>query len=189
VIAPLPRRALLAALAPMAAVAQPQPRYVFDAAVGRLEFNARHLGMFSSTGRFERFQAVLDLDPARPTTANVDVTIETGFVSLAFPGAVELLRSEPFFDTARFPTARFTGRAERILDPTGFPVQGDIALRGVTRPLSMTARLAAREREGDAEIARFEARGRISRSAFGMVAERTMIADEIGLFVEVRLRV
>jgi len=45
-----------------------------------------------------------------------------------------------------------------------------------------------RAREGEAEVARFEATGRLSRSAFGMVAERFLIGDEIGLGVRVRIR-
>lgn len=180
--------ALLGAAAALPAQAQ-RARYGFDQEVGQLGFSARHLGMFSSHGRFDRFRAELMLDPARPAEADVDVQIETGFVTLPWPGATDLLRSPTYFDVERFPQARFTGRAEGVADQGAFAVRGVIMLRGIERPLLLRARLAERRREPRGEVARFTAEGEIRRSEFGMTADRTLISDVITIAVDVTILV
>ena len=175
-------------LMPSAAQAQ-RARYAFDHEGGQVGFSARHMGLFSSHGSFERFRAALALDPAAPGNADVDVTIETGFVSLPWPGATDLLRSEAYFDVAQHPTARFVGRAEGVADQGAFPVRGLITVRGIQRPLVLQARLAARRREAAGEVAAFTAAGEILRSEFGMTADRTLISDRIMITVNVRILV
>ncbi len=177
-----------AAIAPGAARAQ-RARYSFDQEVGQLGFSARHMGMFASHGRFDRFRADLELDPARPAEADVDVRIETSFVTLPWPGATDLLRSPAYFDVERFPQARFTGRAEGVADQGAFAVRGMILIRGVERPLQLRARLAERRREARGDVARFTAEGEIRRSEFGMTADRTLISDLITIAVDVTILV
>jgi polyisoprenoid-binding protein YceI len=184
------RRALLgAALLAPALPAAARTRYVFDQSVGRLEFTARHLGVLSSTGRFEEFGAELLIDPDRPLTTNVQVTVRTAAVALAYPGAVELLRSPAFFDVERFPEARFSGQATGEGTLARFPLAGELTIRGVTRPHRMEARLVERRRDAalGREVAEFSGTGTMRRSEFGMVAEPAAISDEIRLVVRVRI--
>lgn len=181
------RRALLAlaALPALPAQGQTRTRYVFDQSVGRIGFSARHLGLFTSQGQFDRFQATLLINPDNPQNASVECVVETGEVSIPFPGATDLLRSEAYFDVARHPTARFAGEANGLTEAGGFPIAGQLAVRGITRPFRMTARLI--EREGG--VARFQAEGEMRRGEFGMVADRTLISDAIRLSVDVRIAV
>lgn len=183
------RRALLAltALAAAGPARAQRNLYEFDQNIGRLEFSARHLGLLSSTGRFERFTAILRLDPARPTSAEVMVEVQTGFVTLPYPGAEDLLRSPDFFDSERYPLARFQGRADATGSADRFAMRGELTIRGITRPHAMEARLVERRREGAQEIARFTASGTMRRGEFGMTADRLLISDAITLSVEVRL--
>jgi polyisoprenoid-binding protein YceI len=184
------RRALLAGLAVLARPAAATGRvWRFDQAVGRIGFTARHFGLFSSTGRFERFRAMVALDPADPTHAEVAAVVETSAISHPWPAAGPLLRSAAFFDSERFPEARFTGRASGVAAGAAFPLAGTLAVRGIERPFRMEARLAGRGFDAAAggEVADFSAEGVLDRTAFGMVAEREAIADEIGLSVRVRL--
>jgi polyisoprenoid-binding protein YceI len=183
------RRALLAL--PALALARPAAAqgnlYEFDERIGRLSFSARHLGLLSSTGRFERFRVALRLDPASPTSAMVDVEVQTGFVTLPYPGAEDLLRSPDFFDSERHPVARFRGHAEAAGSAERFLLRGDLTIRGISRPQTMEARLLERRSEGGQEIARFTAAGTLRRSEFGMTAERLLVSEAITLGVEVRL--
>lgn len=191
-IPPTGRRAVIgAALLAPAAPAAARTRYVFDQSVGRLEFVARHLGVLTSTGRFEEFAAELLIDPDRPLTTAVEVTVRTAAVALAYPGAVELLRSPAFFDVERFPEARFAGRATGEGTLARFALAGELTIRGITRPHRMEARLVERRRDSalGREVAEFSAGGTMRRSEFGMVAEPAAISDEIRLVVRVRLLV
>ncbi len=186
------RRALLGGLAATPAVpriARARTRYVFDHTAGRLEFIARHLGVLSSTGRFEDFSAELLIDPDRPLTTHVDVTVRTTAVALAYPGAVDLLRSPAFFDVERFPEARFSGQATGEGTLARFPLVGELTLRGITRPHRMEARLVDRRRDAalGRDVAEFSGGGVMKRSEFGMVTEQAAISDEIRLVVRVRI--
>jgi polyisoprenoid-binding protein YceI len=186
------RRALFGAVLAAPAlprVALARTRYVFDHTAGRLEFVARHLGVLSSTGRFEDSAAELLIDPDRPLTARVDVTVRTAAVALAYPGAVELLRSPAFFDVERFPEARFSGQATGEGTLARFPLTGELTIRGITRPYRMEARLLDRRRDAalGRDIAEFSGGGVMKRSEFGMVTEQAAISDEIRLAVRVRI--
>ncbi|MBB5688214.1 YceI family protein [Roseomonas alkaliterrae] len=189
------RRGLLAGLGALAgAPARPaaaRSRYVFDARAGQLEFTARHLGVLTSTGRFEDFEAELLIDPERPLTSQVAVTVRTAAVALAYPGAVDLLRSPAFFDVERFPEARFSGRATGEGRLERFALAGELTIRGITRPHRMEARLVERRQDPalGREVAAFSAGGTLRRSEFGMTAEQAAISDEIRLTVRVRILV
>lgn len=185
------RRAVAGGLGALA-VAGPagaRNRYVFDQGVGRLEFVARHLGVLSSTGRFEDFSAELLIDPDRPLTTHVEVTVRTAAVALAYPGAVDLLRSPAFFDVERFPVATFSGAATGEGSLARFTLAGALTIRGITRPHRMEARLVERRRDATLgrEIAEFAAGGEMRRSEFGMTAEPAAISDAIRLVVRVRI--
>lgn len=160
-------------------------RYAFDQDSGRIGFTFRHLLLFTAMGRFERFRGMLMLDPAHPMTMGVDCTLDMAAVMVSLPGATERLRSEPYFDVAHFPEARFHGEADGQGNASAFSIMGDLTLRGVTHPFRMQARLIER-RPG---AVRFQAEGEISRTAFGLAADRPLVSDAIQLSVDVWIAV
>jgi polyisoprenoid-binding protein YceI len=191
---PMRRRTLMAGALgtlPMIRPAAARTRYVFDQNVGRLEFVARHLGVLSSTGRFEDFAGELLIDPDRPLTTRVEVTVKTAAVALAYPGAVDLLRSPAFFDVEKHPEATFDGAATGEGTLARFFLAGNLTIRGITRPHRMEARLLDRKVDPalGREVADFSAAGDMKRSEFGMTADQAAISDTIRLAVRVRLLV
>ena len=186
------RRPLLggiAALLATPALAGTRERYVFDQTRGQLEFTARHLGILSSTGKFDDFAAELLIDPDRPLTTLVTVTVRTAAVELAYPGAVDLLRSPAFFDVERFPEARFTGAATGQGSLDDFGLAGELTIRGISRPFTMNAKLLDRHRDATLgkDVATFTATGTMKRSEFGMTTDSAAISDAIRLAVHVSL--
>ncbi|MFN3447980.1 MAG: YceI family protein [Roseococcus sp.] len=160
-------------------------RHVITEREGRITFSARHLGLLRSEGEFRRFRTLLELDPERPEATRIAGTVETGSASVAYPGADEMLRSEAFFDSARYPEALFEGVALGAGRAWRFPIEGTLTLRGISRPWLLEARLLGRE----GGQALFVAVGRLSRRAYGMVAERLLIGDEIVITISVRVPV
>lgn len=177
------RAAAVLLLAPVAGLAQRRVRYAFDQSGGRIGFSARHLGLFSSDGQFERFRAELELDPAAPATARVGATIETAHFSLPWPGVSDLLRGPSYFDVANHPTASFSGEGTGREEGGAIAIPGRLRLRGVERPATLLARVAGR---GGGSIA-FTATCQIRRSDFGMTPDGRLISDLITLTVDVRL--
>lgn len=96
------------------------------------------------------------------------------------------LRGERFFDVARFPTIVFTSSRVAGAGAGTFHVRGTLTMRGVTHPLDLDGRLASISRDGHgARRARYEARGRFSRSAYGMRALPGVVADAVALHIVV----
>ena len=184
------RRAALAipgaVLVPRASRAQGV--YTFDQGQARLEFVARHRAIFNSTGIFERFRARVELEPGGTERARVVVEVDTASATVAYPGGPAMLRSEPFFNSERFPTARFTGQA----GPTGtrdrYTVSGNLEIRGITKPITMEARVTARRPvPTGGEDVELSVTGEVKRSDFGMVGEMGVISDIIRVTATVRL--
>jgi polyisoprenoid-binding protein YceI len=189
----MPRRALAGAVLPLLGLAPLPARaarvFRFDQSQGKLEFIARHLQVLTSTGQFSRFDCELILDPQRPETARVAVQVETASITHAYPGAADLLRSPAYFYAERWPLAQFSGRAAPGGRIEAFDLAGPLEMRGVTQPVTMQARLSGRRRDPatGAEIVDCTARGEVSRSAFGMVADMVATGDRVQLAVSVSL--
>lgn len=169
--------------------AQATGLYRIDQRVGSIGFAIGVLGLFSIDGRFPEFAGELRLDVGQPQRSSIDVTVRTAVLEVPVPEQVELLRSAAYFDTAHHPSARFVSHAVEPLSPTHYAIRGTLTLRGITRPLDLDARLDDRRRDGEhrAEIADFVVTGAVSRAAFGMVADRPMLADEVRLTIRIRL--
>ncbi len=188
----LPRRLLVPALLAFATPARAQAKvYQFDEKLGQLTFTARHFGLMRSSGSFGRFNARVLLDPTDPSRAEVTVAVATGSIDLAWPGGVEMLRSPAYFASEEFPMAHFTGVAVGVATRERFTIAGNLTMRGITKPLTMEARLLRRVRDPaqGGEVAEFSASGEVDRTDFGMVEDRTTISDRIVLAVQVRLLV
>ena len=84
-----------------------QSLYRIDQRYGTVGFSITSLGMFTTEGRFSRFAGELLLDPEQPQHTHVDVTIDGNSVEMPLDDEVTMLRSPNYFDTSRYPTARF----------------------------------------------------------------------------------
>lgn len=106
-----------------------------------LSFTARQIGV-PMEGRFTRYDAQIRLDPKRPETGQVQVSIDMGSVAL---GAEEdaMLKEGPWFHTAKFPKATFVSQQIRQVAPGRLEVAGTFTLKGVAKPLVVPVALTA----------------------------------------------
>lgn len=184
------RRAALLGLTALALPRQARAQgvYVISQGQARLEFIARHRGLFNSTGQFDRFEIRATLLPGHNDRANVTVEVETASAAIAYPGGAALLRSAPFFDAERFPKARFTGEVAPSGTPDRYAITGRLEVRGIARPVTLEGRILSRRPDpSGGEIAEITASGEIRRSEFGMVAEQSVISDVIRIAFSVRM--
>jgi polyisoprenoid-binding protein YceI len=153
----------------------PKGTYALDKAHASLLFRVNHLGFSSLTGRFTRYDAKLDFDPAQPGGARVDVTIDPRSISTdnAPDGFLDMLANgKDWLDANRYPEMKFVSRSVVVSGET-LRVNGELTLRGVTRPLVLEARYnggyASHPFEPKARIG-FSAQGTFKRSDFGISA-------------------
>ena len=154
----------------------PAGEYVLDKSHASLLFRVSHMGFSGYTARFRRFDAKLTFDPKNPAAASVTATIDAKSIETDYPDPTQLdfnaqLQSEAWLDTARFSEMTFRSTKVDASVPDRLKVEGELTLRGVTRPVVLDARLnggyAGFQMDPHARIG-FSARGALKRSEFGM---------------------
>ena len=148
-----------------------------------MEFTVNHLGFSPYFGIFGGATGVLVLDPAHPDRASVRMTIPLDRLTVANAHLAEHLKSDAFFDAAKFPTASFTS-TRVVAHGMSATITGELTVKGKTAPVTLEAHLVGAGKDpmkmGAATVG-FEATGVISRSAFGVSAFVPAVSDQVRL--------
>lgn len=145
-------------------------------------FRWNHLGFSNPAAQFSQGQGTLEFDPANPTRASVQVTIPLSSLNTGVPALDEHLRSEDFFEVAKFPSATF--RSTKVQQGAGkdrLRVSGELNLHGITRPvtLDVTVLKVGSNPRTQLPTVGFAASTTLKRSDFGLGAYVPQVSDEI----------
>jgi polyisoprenoid-binding protein YceI len=157
-------------VAASARTVMPRERWTFDLAHSTLGFHVRHLMISNVYGRFERWDGTLELDPADPLGASVEVRIAAASIDTREVERDAHLRSVEFLDVERFPDITFRStRVERV-STNDFEVVGNLTLHGITRSviLDATRSQVVEDLHGRRRIG-FAIGGHISRKDFDLM--------------------
>jgi polyisoprenoid-binding protein YceI len=111
--------------------------YALDPVHSRIGFVARHAMVTKVRGSFNDFQGSLVIDGARPTRSSAEVTIEAASVDTRNAQRDEHLRTNDFLDAPTYPQITFVSTAVEHLGGERFAVTGDLAIKGVTRSITL----------------------------------------------------
>jgi polyisoprenoid-binding protein YceI len=143
--------------------------YVLDPTHSRLGFVARHAMVTKVRGSFEQLEgsAVLDFeDPARSTAL---VSFDVASITTGNSQRDEHLRTNDFFDAPTYPKGTFTSTAVRVKDDTTFEMTGDLTLKGITKPVTVTWELTGTETDPYGNLrAGFEGKATLNRKDWGI---------------------
>lgn len=162
--------------------------YTLDPAGSTVGFET-DFGQNVIKGRMPVATAELSLDFDRAAASHVDVTLDADGARANFPFATEALRGASVLDARRYPQIHFVSTKVRPTK-TGATVTGLITIRGVTREITLDARLyrpkgsQAGERDNLAVLLT----GAVSRSDFGATGFADMVGDEVRLKILARIR-
>jgi polyisoprenoid-binding protein YceI len=111
-------------------------RWTIDPSHSTAEFTVRHLMITNVRGRFGTLSGTVDLDPTRPESAVIDVTIDAASIDTRDEKRDAHLRSADFFDVEKFPTITFKSTK---VSPTsdGYQAVGDLTIHGVTKQVTL----------------------------------------------------
>ena len=115
-------------------------RYTVDPNHTQVVWSVDHFGFSRLYGMVGSVSGTLDIDPANTRNAKVAIDIPLSGLTVTSPGFGKHLATADLFDTANFPTARFVSRTVSVRG-TQATIAGDLTLRGVTKPLTLDARL------------------------------------------------
>lgn len=187
----LTRRAALAGLAalPLAAptIAHAAPlAYKLQVDRSTVGFIYRLSGV-ATKGSMPVRSAQVIIDPDALARSSIDVSVDVRRARAGMIFATEALKAPSVLNAQDHPTIRFRSTAiqlggqGRLSD--GAKIDGDLTIKGVTRPVTLSAALyrQAGTEAGDLRRLSFQVKGRISRAAFGATGYANLVQDEIDL--------
>lgn len=141
-------------------------------------------------GAFTRFTGKLTLDLESPQASRVAVTVETQSFDVGWEPAFSMLRSDAYLDVRHWPAMTFVTKTVSPQDNQHVRLEGDLTIRGITRPQILDAVLEQRHWDPGlkAEVANFTVTGVLHRSEFGMVSDSLLVADAVNLNIKARLQ-
>jgi polyisoprenoid-binding protein YceI len=182
---------LLAACAPTSKIALPESApgevlYVIDPGHTFPHFEVTHLGWSTHRGRFNKTSGWIVLDRTA-RRGKLELVIDTDSLDTGDPALEQRLREQDFFDATNHPTITYRADRFRFDGETVVGVDGELTIRGVTRPVTLTV---SSFRCGPLPIIRREAcaanaETRIARADFGISLYPSMIGTDIRLLIQV----
>ncbi len=159
--------------------------YVVEPHHTRVLFSVSHFGFSTWYGDFTHASGSLVLDPRHPSAAHLDVTVPIDSVSTTNSKLDGELKGADWFDATRFPTSRFISRSVVTTGAGKADVAGDLTLHGITRPvvLHVSFNGAGINPLDKTYTVGFEARGMISRTAFGITKYVPLVSDRVELIL------
>lgn len=133
-------------------------------------------------GEFKSYSAELCLDAKDPSKNTLQVQADLGSVDTGLPEMDDALKGEDFFDTARFPQARFVSDSLKPAGSGQYAITGKLTLHGVTKAVSVPFSFKP---AADGKSARLEARFSLKRLDYGIGkgqwADTQWVADPVDL--------
>jgi polyisoprenoid-binding protein YceI len=165
--------------------------YSLDPAHTTIGFQIRHL-VSKVPGRFGTFSGVLDFDPANLAATRVQVDIDAASISTGVEKRDTHLKSADFFEVEKFPKITFKSTSVKVADGTHAQMTGDLTIKGITKSVILDVEvlgvgpgLMRETRAG------FEAHGKIDRTDFNVVWNRTLegggtlLGDDVDIVLSV----
>jgi polyisoprenoid-binding protein YceI len=160
--------------------------YSINQDTATIAFSTHVAQIASIDGAFKHFTGRVELDTDKPSAMRIDVVVDDSSIDVPFGGA-STLRSAPYFDWARFPTIRFHSDSVQSASDDRFRIIGNLTIRDVSHPQTLTGVLTHGKLDG-IPVLHVVVHTQLCRRDFGMVADRSLIADEVILTITTTLR-
>jgi polyisoprenoid-binding protein YceI len=166
----------------------PAGTYALDKAHSSVTMRVFHAGLAYAALRFDRFDATLDYDPARPEQSRLQVTIDPASVDTGDPTLDKLVAGE-ILEAGQYPQIRFVSTAVKPTIESRGQVHGDLTFHGQTKPLDLDVLFNGAAQGSDhATRLGFSATANVQRSAFGATKYRPMAGDDVSIDIEVEFK-
>jgi len=190
----LPHAALLAAsIAALPVVASAQTvtspaqvqsgTYAIEPGHTQVGFSLLHFGFTYYNGLFSNVSGTLELNSKTPAASKLSVTIPVASVQTTSNKLTEELKSDQWFDAAKFPNATFVSTEVKRTGKDDAIVTGNLTLHGVTKPETLKVHfVGAGINPMDKNYTTgFEATATIKRSDFGVKMYVPYVGDDVTL--------
>jgi polyisoprenoid-binding protein YceI len=194
---PFSKVAMLAGLA--AALALPASAgtttYQIDPRHSSAGFGVTHLMISTVRGEFHGVTGTVIVDDSDVSKSSVNVTIDATTVDTREPDRDKHLKSEAFFDVAKYPAITFQSTKVERNNDGSLKVTGDLTIRGVTKSAVLTATLpkpAIKDPWGLQRTA-VSASTKINRQEFGVAWNQKLdsggvvVGDDVNVTLDIEM--
>jgi len=172
-------------IAPTPALAQAAaPAWTVDKAASTLGFRAGMSDGGGYDGKFEKWEAVINFDPANLAGSKAAVTIDTGSVTIDYADAQAELPDANWLNVAKFPTASFTTKSIKSVGANKYEALGDLKILEVTREVTLPFTLTI---TGD--TAKMDGTMTIDRTKWGLGKGKWTEGDFVNLDAGIKVQV
>lgn len=144
-----------------------------------------HFGFSHPTADISQVSGTLVFDSASPEKAKVEVKLPLDTLDTHVDALTKEFKAGEYFNTGTYPEATF--RSTRVIAKGGhrYDVQGELTLKGVTRPVTLHATL---NKQGEHPMLKkqaigFDATAIVKRSEFGLAQYIPAVSDDITLTI------
>ncbi len=163
--------------------------YTFDPAHTEVRFCWNHLGFSRQCAHFVKYEGELLYDQANPENSSVNVKFATDSIETLVPVFNGHLKSDKFFDTAKFPEITFKStKFVKTGDKTG-KVTGDLTIKGVTKPvtLDVTLNQAGLHPINKKQTLGIGAVTSLKRTDYGLSLYAPMVSDAVSIEIQTEM--
>jgi polyisoprenoid-binding protein YceI len=139
----------------------PAGTYSVDPVHSTFGFAIKHNGVSTFRGQFEQVDARLE-DGVLTGTAQVES------VKTAIPDLKGHLLSSDFFNAEQTPTVTFRSTDIRVADGGETQVDGELTIRGITKPVTATGTVAHGVGISGSEVVGFDLTAKVDRREYGL---------------------
>ena len=166
-----------------------------DPAHTAAQFSVKHLAISTVRGGFSNVKGTVILDDADVSKSSVDVTIDVSTVDTRTPDRDKDLKSDKFFDVAKYPTMTFKSTKVEQAGAGKLKVTGDLTIRGTTKSvvLDVDGPTAPVKDPWGNQRSAVTATTKINRQDFGVKWNATMdnggvvVGDEVSITIDAEM--
>ncbi len=168
--------------------------YKIDPSHSDVTFKIKHLMISSVTGTFKTFDGTLEVEDNDLTRAKVNFEADIDSVDTKSEQRDGHLKSEDFFDAAKFPKMTFVSDSIEKKAGDEYKIHGQLTIKGVAKPVTLDVDFNGdvvdpwgMERKG------FEITGKINRKDFGLTwsavteAGGLVVSDDVKLMMNIEV--
>jgi polyisoprenoid-binding protein YceI len=140
-----------------------------DHAHTHIGFSVKHMMVTTVRGSFKSYTGKLSIDPSDFTRSTIEGEVDVASIDTGVAQRDEHLRNNDFFDAPNHPKMLFRSSKIESKGDGEFVVQGDLTIRGVTKPVAFDVEFNGTSKNPWGKtVAGLSARTTINRNDFGV---------------------
>lgn len=153
------------------------------------QFSVKHMGISTVRGAFTKVNGTVEYDASDVSKSVIDVTIDANSVDTRVDMRDNDLRSDKFFDVAKYPTITFKSTKIESAGTGKLKATGDLTMHGVTKQVVLSVEGITdpmKDQRGNLHLGA-SATTTIDRTQFGLSNMTAMVGSDITITIDVEV--